>query len=406
MELNVLSRPALQTSLLELPWEVPLADWPGSLLVALPRGISRHVVRFVSLDGQVLALKEINEGLARHEYRLLRELQSSGAPSVVPAGIVTGRATRADEPLESILVTEHLTWSLPYRSVFGSRRPQEATAARLLDALVALIARLHLLGFAWNDCSLSNTLFRRDAGAFSAYLVDAETGELHARLSDGQREYDLDTASMNIAGELLDLEAGGQLTEPIDPAEVAIEIERRYRGLWHELTAEEEYDLSERWQVHHRIERLNALGFDIDEMSLVADTHGNRLRIRPKVVGAGHHARRLMRLTGLDVQENQARRMLNDLDTYRMTTGQRDRPEAQVARRWMDECYQPVLDAVPGELRNKLTEAELFHEVLEHRWYLAEDRGHPVTTEEATQAYVAEVLGTRTSEQAVVPSEG
>ena len=68
-----------------------------------------------------------------------------------------------------------------------------------------LLVRLHLAGFFWGDVSLSNTLFRRDAGAFAAYLVDAETGELHDRLSDGQREHDLDIARVNIAGELMDL---------------------------------------------------------------------------------------------------------------------------------------------------------------------------------------------------------
>ena len=33
--------------LITLPWAIPLAEWPEENLVALPRGISRHVVRFV-----------------------------------------------------------------------------------------------------------------------------------------------------------------------------------------------------------------------------------------------------------------------------------------------------------------------------------------------------------------------
>ena len=77
----------------------------------------------------------------------------------------------------------------------------------LLNALAELLARLHLRGFFWGDCSLSNTLFRRDAGALSAYLVDAETGELHEQLSDGQRAYDIEIAQMNVVGELLDVDA-------------------------------------------------------------------------------------------------------------------------------------------------------------------------------------------------------
>lgn len=401
MLLNVLARPELQAGLLELPWDMPLEEWPDFYLVALPRGISRHVVRFVRIDDQVVALKEINTSLAQHEYGLLRYLQSVRAPSVDPIGVVTGRATADGQDLDSVLVTSHLTWSLPYRSVFsGTLQPE--TVDRLLDALVLLLARLHLEGFSWNDCSLSNTLFRRDAGAFSAYLVDAETGEHYAKLSDGQRQYDIDTAHLNIAGELLDLAAGDALHETLDPVEIAGQVCSRYAALWHELTAEEDYDISERWRVHKRIERLNDLGFDIDEMRLVADTSGRRLRIQPKVVGAGHHARRLMRLTGLDVQENQARRMLNDLDAFRMSGGRQRRSESEVAHEWLQECYQPILDAVPRDLADKLTEAEIFHEVLEHRWYLSERKGSSVSTAEAAASYVAEVLGHKPSEKSLL----
>ena len=78
---------------------------------------------------------------------------------------------------------------------------------RLRDALANLLVRLHLSGFFWGDCSLSNALFRRDAHKLAAYLVDVETGELHETLSDGQRTLDLELAEQNIAGELLDLEA-------------------------------------------------------------------------------------------------------------------------------------------------------------------------------------------------------
>jgi hypothetical protein len=420
MELSVLARPAFQAALIDLPWDVPLEQWPASHLVALPRGISRHIVRFVRVSGEVLALKEINEPLARREYRLLRELEGMGAPSVSPVGVVSGRSTPSDEPLDAVLVTEHLAWSLPYRTVFG-QQPQAPTTERLLDALVLLMARLHLLGFAWNDCSLSNTLFRRDAGSFSAYLVDAETGERHEHLSDGQRAFDVETTAVNVAGEVMDLQsavtddsyfsgdapegAAGPDAAWLDPVEIAEQIPARYTALWRELTAEEEYDLSERWQIHRRIERLNALGFDVDEMNLRADTHGNRLHISPKVVDAGHHSRRLMRLTGLDVQENQARRMLNDLDAFRLATGRGDRPESEVASEWVLECYQPIVRAVPGELANKLTAAEVFHEVLEHRWYLAEQRGESVSTDEAAASYVASVLGHKPDERALLPED-
>ena len=168
-------------ALLDLPWDVPLEEWPAKVLAALPRGISRHIVRFVKLSGRVIAVKEIGETVAYREYELLRQLGRIGVPSVVPVGVITGRVDSEGEPLEACLVTEHLQFSLPYRALF-SQSLQADTATRLIDALAVLLVRLHLVGFYWGDVSLSNTLFRRDAETFAAYLVDAETGDLHQHL--------------------------------------------------------------------------------------------------------------------------------------------------------------------------------------------------------------------------------
>jgi len=222
-------------ALLDLPWQTPLEEWPANRLAALPRGISRHVVRFVRMSDAVLAAKEIGESLARREYDLLRMLRRLALPAVEPIGIVTGRHTPDGRPLDPVLLTRHLQFSLPYRALF-SQSLRADTATRLIDALAVLLVRLHLGGFYWGDVSLSNTLFRRDAGAFAAYLVDAETGDLHDSLSRGQREHDLDLAATNIAGELMDLAAGGLLDEAMDPIDTSDLIVARYRSLWTELT--------------------------------------------------------------------------------------------------------------------------------------------------------------------------
>ena len=241
--------------------------------------------------------------------------------------------------------------------------------------MVVLLARLHLIGFLWGDVSLSNTLFRRDAGAFAAYLVDAETGELHDELTDGQREHDLTIARTNLFGEFCDLEAGGLLDEALDPLELVETIENRYRELWAELTGVEEFDGSEMHRIECRVRRLNALGFDVAELDITTDFAGSTIRIQPKVVDAGHHSRRLIRLTGLDTEENQARRLLNDLDYYRARTDQQNADEAIVAHQWLTERFEPVVNSVPPDLRGKLEPAELYHEVLEHRWFLSEQAG-------------------------------
>lgn len=396
----------LDPALLELPWDIPLSQWPEHYIAALPRGLSRHVVRFVHLSDRIIAVKEIGASVAHKEYELLRDLHRIEAPSVVPTAVITGRTDAQGEELNAVLVTEHLQFSLPYRALFSQHMTSE-TAMRLIDALAVLLVRLHLLGFYWGDVSLSNTLFRRDAGAFSAYLVDAETGELHPKLTPGQREYDVDLARTNIIGELMDLQAGSFFPETDDPIEIGDRIRTRYDELWSELTQMQSIAVDQKWRVSERIERLNDLGFDVDEMTMTTDIDGSHLLIQPKVVDAGHHQRKLMRLTGMDVGELQARRMLNDLETYRATTGKGNFPLEIVAHQWMQEVYDPVIRAIPPELARKLEPAQVFHEFLEHRWFAAQAAGHDVPLQDVINSYVREVLpGKRDEALLLDPGDG
>ncbi|MFN2538163.1 MAG: DUF4032 domain-containing protein [Mycobacteriales bacterium] len=387
--------------LLDLPWGTPLEEWPARHLVGLPRGISRHVVRFVRVEGTVFAVKETGQWAADREYQVLRSLQRAHVPAVHPVGVVEGRSSSAGVPLDPALVTSHLEFSLPYRALMSQRlRPE--TAVRLLDALAVLLVRLHLAGFYWGDCSLSNTLFRRDAGAFSAYLVDAETTEWHDRLSEGQRSYDVSMARTNLIGELMDLEAGELLDPALEPIATGDTLHARYGELWTAVTGPQTVRVGERNQVDARIRALNDLGFDVAEVDVVRADDDVHVHVTPKVVDAGHHARRLLRLTGLDVEENQARRLLNDLDSYRAATGQKEESEELVAHEWLSEVFGPVVRSVPRELRGKLETAEVFHEVLEHRWFLSEQAGCEVGLLASAQDYVATVLRHKPDERAVV----
>lgn len=388
-------------TLLDLPWHVPLAEWPDEVLAALPQGISRHVVRFVNHSGRVLAIKEIGETVAYREYALLRQLHRIEVPSVVPVGVITGRSAPDGERLEAVLITEHLPFSLPYRALFSQDlRPD--TATRLIDALAVLLVRLHLVGFYWGDVSLSNTLFRRDAETFAAYLVDAETGDMHRTLTKGQRSYDVDLARTNIIGELMDLAAGELLDEDVDEVSIGDALVERYQELWAALTISEAFDSEERWRVAARIERLNDLGFDVGELEITTDIDGTKVRIQPKVVDAGHHSRRLLRLTGLDVQENQARRMLNDLDSFRAATDRQNDQEQIVAHAWVRQVFRPTIDAVPREMRRKLEPAQLFHEILDHRWFISQQAQRDIPLPEAAESYVENVLRHRPDEDALL----
>ncbi len=381
--------------LLTLPWSVPLAEWHEDRLVEIrQRGISRHVVRFVYDDGVLYALKELNERLARREYRVLRALADLNVPAVEAVGIAVDRDP--DQPdADAILVTRFLTYATTYRAVFSHPRGVQPIDG-LLDALVELLVRLHLSGFFWGDCSLSNTLFRHDAGTLEAYLVDAETSEQHPALSDGQREYDIELATERVAGELLDLQAGRRLPDDVDPLEIAEELGQRYRSLWQELTREEILrPEDQRRRIAERLHRLNKLGFDADEVELIPTPEGNKLRLRTRVSESGHFARQLFLRTGIDAGENQARRLLNDIAGFRAYLEQKEgHPVSEIvaANRWLEEIYDPVIAAIPEELRGRLPPAEIFHEILEHRWYMSETAGRDVGTTAATRDYLEQVL--------------
>jgi tRNA A-37 threonylcarbamoyl transferase component Bud32 len=391
----VFTPPADQTAgLLTLPWREPIEEWKDERVVEIrQRGISRHVVRFVHEAGQVYALKEIDERLARREYRLLRRLRELEIPAVEVLGIVVDRPN----DLDAVLVTKFLDHSISYRALFASPRGSGQPIDKLLDAMVELLARLHLANFFWGDCSLSNTLFRLDAGALAAYLVDAETSELHDKISDGKRAYDVELAFERVGGELYDLQAGGLLPPDVDPVAVAEDIPRRYEALWSELTREERVHPSEqRLRILERVRRLNELGFDVDEIELIdAGDGSNRLRLHTRVAEPGHHRRLLFARTGLEAQENQARRLLNDIASYRSHLERqagRPIPEAVAANRWLAEVYDPAVSAIPEELRDKLDPVEVFHEILEHRWFLSERAGRDVGATAARDDYFKRIL--------------
>ena len=393
-----IAKPADHVALVDWPFVQRLADWtiPGLQEVT---GLHRHVVRLVESGDTTYVVKELPDPLAEREWRLLRELSDAGLPTAEVVAVLTEREADAD----GLLITRHIDYSLPYRVLLSGRGLQiPYLGERVLDALAGLLVRLHLAGFYWGDCSLSNTLFRRDAGALGAYIIDMETGERHPTLSDGQRRLDLTIATENVAGDLEDLQAGGRLADGIDPISTAQAIETTYQGLWCELTGADEFDVNETFRIDHRLQRLHELGFDAAELELYTTADGRKLRLIPRVVEHGFHGQRLKTLTGLDTGENQARRLLNDMSRYRAVLEQktgRKLPETVAAARWLDDRFEPTIDGVPPDLVGKLEPAELYHQVLEHRWFLSEAAGGDVGLGEAVTSYVRDVLTPAPDEQ-------
>ena len=392
-------------AIVTLPWSTPLEEWTDEHVVPLPRGLSRHVVRIVRLGQRVYAVKETTEQLAFREYRLLRDLQRMGLPAVMAQGVVTGRVDEEGEELPAALLTRHLQFSLPYRSLFQHGLTADNLPS-LIDALVVLLVRLHLADFYWGDVSLSNVLFRRSAGGFAAYLVDAETGELRPELSGGMREHDVTVGCENVFGELLDLQASETLDNEVRAHEIVDLVRQRYDTLWAELTGEEEFAAGEIWRIEQRIEHLNDLGFDVEEIDIVTDFDGDRVQIQPKVVELGHHQRELQALTGMNVEDGQARRLLNDMAAFTAYYDLGGEDRSLVAARWLTEIYEPIIAMVPPDARGKLEPAEIFHEILVHRWLLSEKAGHEVDIFETARDYIANELTRRPDEAVTPPGEG
>jgi tRNA A-37 threonylcarbamoyl transferase component Bud32 len=387
--------PAEHPHLGTLPFATDLADWDLPHIRGV-LGLHRHVVRLVELGDETqrtsYVVKELPDHLAHREYRLLRSLATDRLPTVNAVAVVTDRSHDRD----GLLITRHLDYSLPYRNLLaGQGMTIPYLGERLLGALVGLLVRLHLAGFFWGDCSLSNTLFRRDAGELAAYIIDVETSERHEKLSDGQRTMDLQIATENVAGGLLDLQAGGRLVNTVDPWQVAENLESSYNDLWAELTDIEEFTVAERWRVAERVRRIHDLGFDVGEIEVLTDMGGDHLRLVPRVVESGFHQDRLFALVGLWAGENQARRLLDDIRGFAAELHARtgSAPSESIAAvRWLDQRFEPIIASIPPALTGKLEPAELYHQLLEHRWYLAERERRDVSLEEALESYIPEVL--------------
>ena len=381
-----------------LPWHLPLEEWPEDPALAEKRGISRHVVRLVRAsndpDAEVYAVKETVAEFANREYKILRELTQLGAPCVEQVAVVEGRKDANGEELPCAIVTRFLPYSLPYRVLLsGAVTAHEITT--MASALAMLLVRMHLLGFWWGDCSLSNTLFRRDAEGFAAYLVDAETGEFQKTLSDGQREHDLEIVHFNVAAELEDLALSGVLYPGMEPVRASEAVIRRYRRIWAALKERQLLDPTDRKAVERAMRQLHDLGFAVEEVSVTIDGDTKMLSFQPKLVAAGYHTQRLRELTGLETEELQAKRLLASFDRYRARENSTGMTVNEMAKKWLTDVFEPIINRVPADMRGRVERAQMFHEILENRWYLSEKVGHDVGLEEATDNYCTEVLPLR-----------
>jgi len=363
-----------------LLWEYPLSDWYlySHYLEDVPHGLSRHPVEFVNYSGTIYAIKEMPPDLAEGEFKLLLSMEELRLPAVTAVGHAITNTTSGKR---SILITRFLDRSLPYRSLF-MRRSLFRYRDHLLDAIAGLMVQLHLAGIYWGDCSLSNTLFRRDAGALRAYLVDAETAELHPDIvPPTMRFHDLQIMEENVDGDLAVLGAANLLMDGIPLDDTGASICIRYQNLWEEITRQIIINPDEKYRIQERIQALKSLGFSIGEVQLEPGETGDKLRFQVVVTDRNFHQAQLLELTGVEAEEMQARLMMNEIQELKATLSQIDNrsiPLSLAAYKWLQEIYLPTLDGISSLISENSDPAELYCQILEHKWYLSEKAEHDV----------------------------
>lgn len=381
--------------LIDLDWARPLEAWPPSAFVDLPRGISRHTVRFCEVDGSLFALKELPQRPADRDYGGLRRLEDLGGSAVRAVGLVK-RPGDPDAENGAILITRYADYSFSYRELisgegFGERRTQ------LLDAFAFLLVELHLLGCFWGDCSLSNTLYRYDAGAIATMLVDAETSETHEQLTRGQREYDVEIMRLNVGGEMADIAASRGIS--LDDADMTLgdDIAHRYETLWKELASDQRLPAdAAQYEVQRRVQRLNDLGFEVDDITVEPTRDRAQIRLGVRIADRHFHSNRLQSLTGVEATEHQARQILSDLSYYEMKKssggGARRSPagKALLAARWRVEEFEPWLKRLAEHLPPGADPVQAYTDVLHHRYMLSVGAGRDVGTQAAFERWLQE----------------
>jgi hypothetical protein len=266
--------------------------------------------------------------------------------------------------------------------------------------MAGLLVELHRHGVFWGDCSLANTLFSRDGQLLQAWLVDAETSEVHPSLSRGQRQYDLEILVENVAMGMLDLAERLDRSEDLQDTLIAEaeHIRVRYNSLWETLHAEPVFDFTDRYRVEGTIRRLNELGFAVDELAIKpVSADPSQLRLHVAVGDRRYHAQRLRELTGLDVGEGQARILLGDLYAYQAQLCREvghDVDESTAARLWVIEVLTPTEQLAHAALNYAGTTIQAYCDLLEVRWLLSEKAGRDVGTNAALAALTGDVVPT------------
>lgn len=373
---------------LDLQWELPIYEWTSDRLVTMPKGVHRHPVVFAAYDEGIYAIKEMSLRLATNEYRVLRRLTDVSQRAAEPVGLAERDWLDPSAEGAGVVITRYVEHSFQYRRLvsgagFGVRRTQ------LLDALAGLLVELHITGCYWGDCSLSNVLYRFDAGQIEAIMIDAETSEFHLALTSGQRRADIEIMKENVAGEMADIAA--ETDGDIEAADIGLgeEIEQRYEALWKELIEELVITRHDNYRIGQRIARINELGFAVDDIELTPVDGGSKVRLITHVGGRTYNSDHLRQRTGIDASENQAELILSDLNYFIAKHGDVSATGKSVGTyKWLSGQFEPMIARIREEWFGE-DPVQGYCDYLNFRMALATERRVDVDSFEAFEAWVS-----------------
>lgn len=372
---------------IDLDWAIPISDWTTDRLVDMPTGIHRHAIVFVAYRDGIYAIKELPTKFAKHEFDVLRTMEGRSRHTAVPVGHVERTWLDRHEEWSGAVITKYVNHAFTYRSLitgggFGTRRDA------LLDALAGLLVELHLQGFFWGDCSLSNSLYRWDAYSIDAIMIDGETSRIYPMLSTGQRREDLEIMIVNLAGEMADIAAEHGVSLDDADMDLGDEIAARYRRLWKELTTSLVVTAGDHYRIRQRINRLHELGFAVEDIDLIPIDDGMNVKIRVKVGGRQYHSERLREIGGIDISENQARVILSDLAYHESKFGGTSATGKNIAAmKWRSAVFEPLILEI-ADLLPESDPYQAYCDYLGFRLAMATERSEDIPNAEAFAAWI------------------
>lgn len=192
----------------------------------------------------------------------------------------------------------------------------------------------------------------------------------------------------------MDLSSQNLLMDGIPLEDTSGSIRLRYQNLWEQINSQIVINPNEKYRIHEQIQAINSLGYSIGEVIVEPVDDGDKISFHVVVTDRNFHRDQLLGLTGIAAEEMQARTMMNEILELKASLSNiqnRSTPVSIAAYSWLHEHYQPVIDKLQPFIDQSGDPAELYCQILEHKWYLSEAAQHDVGHHAAVEDYLQNI---------------